>query len=202
MQKHLRLLISGVFGIVLVIFVAPVLVGLHRVVRDHGRIAVTRSDEHAVWLLFAILSVITARAGYMLSAYQVRRLTRHIERLVGIAERYEPGEPLEPLSFTGYVEIDQLAGTLQDSACRVRDAMMLERQFSIDLSRQLRTPLASLLLKVDALDSPRWPTEAMEAVRTDLMQMEQTIDELLQMDSSTVRLNSVVVLGDAMRRAG
>jgi signal transduction histidine kinase len=202
MQKRLRFLISGVFGIVLAIFVAPILYGLDRVVSEHGRLAVTRADEHVVWLLFAILSVSTVTAGFVFTSYQARRLTRPMERLVGIAKRYDPGESLEPLSSTGIDELDQLAETLQDNACRVRDAMMLERQFSIDLSRQIRTPIASLLRRVDALDSSRRSPEAMQAIRTELRQMEQTIDDLLDLDASTERLNSVVVLDDVMHRAG
>ncbi len=201
MTKRLSLFITGVLTVVLVLFVAPILIGLDRVVRDGGGSAAARTDEHAVWLLLAGLSVSIVVAGYVLATYQGRRLTRPMVRLSEIAQLCGQGESFEPLAPTGIVEIDQLAQTLQNSAFRVKEAILLERQFSADVSHQLRTPLASLRLKLDALDPVCWPTEKTQPLRNDLMQMERTIDHLLRLERAPARLDSVVVLDDVIHRA-
>jgi signal transduction histidine kinase len=201
MRRHPSLLITGVLMVVLVLFITPILIGLDRVVRDGGRLAAARTDEHAVWLLLAGLSVSIVVAGYVLAAYQARRLTRPMARLRDIAQLCGQGESFEPLAPTGIVEIDQLAGTFQSSAFRVKEAILLERQFNADVSHQLRTPLASLRLKLDALDPVRWPPQKTQPFRNDLLQMERTIDHLLHLDRATARLDSVVVVDDVIRRA-
>jgi signal transduction histidine kinase len=201
MRKHLTVLITGVLVIVLVLFVAPILIGLDRVVRDGGQLVATRADEHVVWLLLAGLSACMAMAGFALATYQAKRLTQPIERLRDMAELCGQGESFEPLAPTGIVEIDQLARTFQSSAFRAKEAIVLERQFSADVSHQLRTPLASLRLKLDALDPVLWPTEKTQPFRNDLLQMERTIDYLLRLDRPANGLDSVVIVEDVIRRA-
>ena len=88
----------------------------------------------------------------------------------------------------------------QIGAFRVQGAILLERQFSADVSHQLRTPLTSLRLKLDALDPSRWPAQEMQPLRNDLIQMERTIDHLLNLDRAPARLNCVVVLDEVMGR--
>lgn len=66
MRKHLSLLITGVLVVLLVLFITPILIGLHRVVRDGGPLAAARTDEHAVWLLVVGLSVSMVMAGMRL----------------------------------------------------------------------------------------------------------------------------------------
>lgn len=122
-------------------------------------------------------------------------------RLREIVQLCGQGESFEPLAPTGIVEIDQLARTVQSSAFQVKEAILLERQFSANVSHQLRTPLASLRLNLDALDPLRWPTEKTQPFRNDLMQMERTIDHLLHLDRAPARLDSVVVADDVIRRA-
>jgi signal transduction histidine kinase len=201
MRKHLNLLIAGVPMVLLVLFVVPILIRLDRVVRDGGGLAAARTDEHLVWLLLAGLSVSMVVAGYVLATYQARRLTRPIVRLREIARLCGQGESFEPLAPTGIVEIDQLAQTFQSSAFRVKEAMLHERQFSADVSHQLRTPLASLRLKLDSLNPACCSTEKTQSFRNDLMQMEGTIDHLLHLDRTPARLDSVAVLDDVVRRA-
>jgi signal transduction histidine kinase len=194
-------LITGVLMVLLALFVAPILIRLDRLVRDGGGLAAARADEHLVWVLLAGLSVSTVMAGYVFATYQARRLTRPMAKLRDIAELCGKGESFEPLAPTGIVEIDRLALTFQNSAFRVKEAMVLERQFSADVSHQLRTPLASLRLKLDALDPMGWPTEKTQPFRNDLIQMERTIDHLLHADRAPTRLDSAVVLDDVIRRA-
>ncbi len=201
MKKHPSLLITAVLVAVTVLFVAPILIELDRLVRDGGRLTASRTDEHVVWVLLAGLSISMVLAGYVLATYQARRLTRPMERLRHIAELCGQGESFEPLAPTGIVEIDELAQTFQSSAFRVKEAILHERQFSADVSHQLRTPLASLRLKLDALDPVRWPTEKTQSFRNDLLQMERTIDHLLHLDRAPARLDSVVVVDDVIRRA-
>jgi signal transduction histidine kinase len=201
MRKHLNLLIAAVLMVLLAVFVVPILIRLDRVVSNGGDLAAARTDEHLVWLLLAGLSVSTVVAGFVVATYQAKRMTRPMVELRDIADLCGRGEPFEPLARTGIAEIDQLALSIQNSAFRVKEAMVLERQFSEDVSHQLRTPLASLRLKLDALDPIRWPTDKTEPFRNDLIQMERTIDHLLHWDRVPARLDSVAVLADVIRRA-
>jgi signal transduction histidine kinase len=140
-------------------------------------------------------------AGYVLATIQARRLAGVMVRLRDIARLCGEGEPFEPLAPTGIAEIDQLARTFQSSSLRIKEALLLERQFSADVSHQLRTPLASLRLKLDALDPVRWPAAKTQPFRNDLLQMERTIDHLLHLERAPTRLESVAVLDDVLRRA-
>ncbi len=201
MTKHPGLLISAVLAVLLVLFVTPILVVLDRVVRADGGFAAARTDQHLVWLLLVGLSVGMVVAGYVLATCQARRMTRPMVRLRDIAQLCGEGQSFEPLAPTGIVEIDELAQAFQSSAFQVKEAMLHERQFSADVSHQLRTPLASLLLKLDALDPVCWPTEKTQPFRNDLLQMEGTIDHLLHLDRTPARLDSVAVLDDVISRA-
>jgi signal transduction histidine kinase len=201
MKKHLRFLVSGALFCALLLVVAPILIGLDRVAHDSGHLAVARSDEHVLWLLLASLSVFMIVAGYVLATYQARRLARPIDHLREIAQACGQGKSLAKWTATGIGEIDQLAHAFEHSAFQVKEAILRERQFSANVSHQLRTPLASLRLKLDRVDQESCSPENTQAFHNDLLQMERTIEHLLRFDRTPAQLDSVAVLDDVMRRA-
>ncbi|MEY2398784.1 MAG: hypothetical protein QOJ00_1958 [Actinomycetota bacterium] len=109
------------------------------------------------------------------------------------------GGVLAPEPSCGIDEIDSLASVLSDRTRRVNDALQRERQFSADVSHQLRTPITALRLKLE--QTP--PTPAVRAALQELDRVEETIDHLLAVArhaiprADEIRVDEVVAGGVA-----
>lgn len=137
----------------------------------------------------------TAAGGWL-----VRRLLRPVSELRAAAERVGEGDFTVTLPFTGLPEIDDVGQALAASAVRIRGLVDRERAFSADVSHQLRTPLAGVILALEAeLLAPRPDRRAVLQESIDaLAGLETTIGDLLALarEETTlrepVRLNALV----------
>ena len=89
---------------------------------------------------------------------------------------------------SGIGEVDDVAKALDETAVRLGDVVERERTFSDQASHQLRTPLTSLRLAVEAeLAKPRSdPRTALHEILTEADRLEQTIIGLLLLARGTV----------------
>lgn len=89
--------------------------------------------------------------------------------------------PLVALPRSGMAELDDLATALEDASRRVTESVVRERQFSGEVSHQLRTPLTGLRLVLDAeRAAPRSDRRAvLDEATASLDRLEQTVDQLL-----------------------
>jgi signal transduction histidine kinase len=102
-----------------------------------------------VWLLIAALSgggVLTAIA---LAAIQARRLGRPLEMIARRSEQLGDGDFSVRAGQFGVAEIDAIARGLDSSAERIAELVAREREFSLNVSHQLRTPLTALRLRLE-----------------------------------------------------
>jgi signal transduction histidine kinase len=200
MKNRVRLMVMSVIVVVLVVCVVPMLIQLNHLDHEVQSISQLRAHEHSIWILIAILSAGMMLGGYALATMQARQLAKPIVELIDNARLCGGGEEFVPLARTGIAEIDQLAQTFHNSASRMKEAIGRERQYSADVSHQLRTPLASLRLKLDAAGS-RCPPEVIQPFLNDLLHMERTIDHLREATRTSGLLSDVVLLDGVTRRA-
>ena len=131
----------------------------------------------AIGLFAAAAIAIAVVIGLWLSAV----LSRPLARLRDAATRLGQGDFTVRAPRSGIAEADAAASALNNTAARLEDLVDRERTFSAHASHQLRTPLASLRLAVEAeLAQPRSdPTMALEEVLNETDRLEETIEDLL-----------------------
>jgi signal transduction histidine kinase len=128
-------------------------------------------SEHqtAVWLAVAILSSLAITVAVVLALLQARRLSRPLEtvarRAAGIGR---PGFA-HPPADSGVAEVDAVDRALIDADARIADLLRAEREFSANVSHQLRGPVTGLRLRLEEIallgaDAPDLEAEAQAAL--------------------------------------
>ena len=134
------------------------------------------------WLLIALLGIGGIAVATALAAIQAVRLSRPLERLAATSARLGEGDFSARATRSGVPEIDAIGQALDTSAGRIAALVAREREFSSNISHQLRTPLTALRLRleesrlaanadelVDELDSALTEADRLEAMIADLL---------------------------------
>jgi signal transduction histidine kinase len=126
---------------------------------------------HREWLLIAALSAAGVLIATGLAALQARRLARPLETIAERSAQLGDGDFSVRAGRFDVPEVDAIARGLDSSAERIGGLVAREREFSGNVSHQLRTPLTALRLRLE-----RGQTDGAlkEADR-----LEQTIADLL-----------------------
>jgi signal transduction histidine kinase len=135
-----------------------------------------------VWLLVALLALGGTVAAVVLAGLQARRLARPLERLARTSTLLGEGDFSARAGRFGVPEIDAVASALDRSAVRIAQLLGREREFSSNVSHQLRTPLTALQLRLEELarlDDPALVAEQAERALAETERLERTIAELL-----------------------
>ncbi len=111
-----------------------------------------RSEHHAaVWLAVAVLSLLAVAVAVVLALLQTRRLSRPLEtvarRAAGIGR---PGFA-HPVVTSGVDEVDAVDRALSEADARIADLLRAEREFSANVSHQLRGPVTGLRLRLEEI---------------------------------------------------
>ncbi|MEQ3553321.1 HAMP domain-containing sensor histidine kinase [Pseudonocardia nematodicida] len=134
-----------------------------------------------LWLGMLALAGLVLLAVWFLADRLARRLSRPLEHLAVDAGRLGEGDfGVRPVP-SGMSEVDRVGTALGGTAERLDDLLARERAFSAEASHQLRTPLAGLRLRLEAvLENPGRLTRAtVEDGLASIDRLERTIDELL-----------------------
>jgi signal transduction histidine kinase len=154
----------------------------------HGAVLVAQSVDdterriHQLWLALGVIAVgalaVAWLVGARLAAWAIRPLRSLDERAAALgrgdlAARAEKG--------SGPPEVIELARTFNDMAGRLEELVGAQRRFVADASHQLRSPLAALRLRLDAidLDDPRAAQSDIDAAVAETVRLSRLIDGLL-----------------------
>jgi signal transduction histidine kinase len=134
--------------------------------------------EHRSWLLIAVLGLGGVVTAFGLAAAQARRLSRPLEAVAATSARLGEGDFSVRTPRSGVPEIDAIAEALDRSARRIALLVGREREFSSNVSHQLRTPMTALRLRLEeSVEDPEPGTLAAALREAD--RLEATVAALL-----------------------
>jgi signal transduction histidine kinase len=145
--------------------------------RSEVRARVLRS-----WLLIAGLGVVGVALAFALAAAQARRLSRPLEVVAAGSARLGEGDFSVRVPDAGVPEIDAIAHALGRSAEQIARLVGREREFSSNVSHQLRTPLTALRLRLEEAlrdADPAIVREEVDAAVREADRLEATVSDLL-----------------------
>jgi signal transduction histidine kinase len=134
------------------------------------------------WLLIAALAAGGVAAAVGLALVQARRLARPLESLARTSAQLGGGDFSTRAGRFSIPEVDALARVFDATAERIAHLVGREREFSANVSHQLRTPLTALRLRLDELGlqaSTPEEREEIEAALRETDRLESTISDLL-----------------------
>jgi signal transduction histidine kinase len=139
-----------------------------------------------VWgalLLIGSLALLAVAAAVILALLQARRLARPMEELARAADRLGSGDARPLGRRYGVQELDRVAEGLDGSAQRITDLLSAERDFAVDASHQLRTPLTALSMRLEemiaAADYPDVVREEGAAALAQTERLAEVVSQLL-----------------------
>jgi signal transduction histidine kinase len=110
-----------------------------------------RGKVYRSLLLMGALALLAIAVAVVLALLQARRLVRPLEELAGAADRLGSGDARPLGRRYGVQELDRVAEGLDGSAQRITDLLSAERDFAVDASHQLRTPLTALSMRLEEM---------------------------------------------------
>jgi signal transduction histidine kinase len=143
----------------------------------------------AAWLVLAALGVVVVALSALPAWRLARRVATPLERLTESARALGAGDFSVQPERTGMREADAAWRALAATAHRLGQLLERESRFSTAVSHQLRTPLTSLVLGLEAAQS-LGDRERRQALATALRRAEhfgETIEDLLRLSRETHR---------------
>jgi two-component system OmpR family sensor kinase len=147
----------------------------------------TEFYEH-VW--FPILPLVLVLLGA--NTFLVRRGLAPISAMAAWARALRPGAPTAPPDVTVPAEIADLVDATQRSVERLAQAFETEKRHSAEAAHALRTPVAVLSARVDALPSG----EMADLLRSDIAALARTVRQVLASSRADALTPDLATLAD------
>jgi signal transduction histidine kinase len=133
-------------------------------------------------LLAGSAALLAVAVAVVLALMQARRLARPLEELARAADRLGSGAARPLGRRYGVLELDRVAEGLDGSAQRITDLLSAERDFAVDASHQLRTPLTALSMRLEEMIAAAdYPDVVREEGAAALAQTERLTDVVSQL---------------------
>jgi signal transduction histidine kinase len=133
-------------------------------------------------LLIGGVALAAVGVAVVLGLVYVRRITRPLQELAGAADRLGSGDSSPLGRRYGIQELDRVAEGLDGSAQRINDLLSAERDFAVDASHQLRTPLTALSMRLEEMMAAAdYPDVVREEGGAALAQTERLADVVSQL---------------------
>jgi signal transduction histidine kinase len=134
-------------------------------------------------VMIGSLALLAIAVAVGLALLLARRLTRPLEELAGAADRLGSGDARPVGRRYGVPELDRVAEGLDGSAKRINELLAAERDFAVDASHQLRTPLTALSMRLEemiaAADYPDVVREEGAAALAQTERLTEVVGQLL-----------------------
>ena len=133
------------------------------------------------WAALAAGAVIAVGVGVLVARAQSRRLVRPLEELTDTAVKVAEGDLSRRARPSDVEELDELASAHNAMVESLSTVLERERRFSADASHQLRTPLARLMLRLEAAeaDPDTADSEWFSRSRADIAGLQETVADVL-----------------------
>jgi signal transduction histidine kinase len=133
-------------------------------------------------LMIGWLALLAVAVAVGLALLQARRLSRPLRELASAADRLGSGDARPLGRRYGVPELDRVAEGLDGSAKRINDLLTAERDFAVDASHQLRTPLTALSMRLEEMvAAANYPDVVREEGAAALAQTERLADVVGQL---------------------
>jgi signal transduction histidine kinase len=133
-------------------------------------------------LLVAGVALVAVGLAVVLGLLYARRITRPLGELAAAADRLGSGESSPLGRRYGIQELDRVAEGLDGSVQRINDLLSAERDFAVDASHQLRTPLTALSMRLEEIMAAAdYPDVVREEGSAALAQTERLADVVGQL---------------------
>jgi signal transduction histidine kinase len=133
-------------------------------------------------LLIGLVAAAAVGIAVVLGLAYARRLLRPLEELAAAADRLGSGDSSPLGRRYGIQELDRVAEGLDGSVQRINDLIAAERDFAIDASHQLRTPLTALSMRLEEMmAAAEYPDVVREEGSAALAQTERLAEVVSQL---------------------
>ena len=145
-----------------------------------------------------VAATITLLAAAIIAVLVAAAVTRRIRRLRDAAEEIAEGDLTARADVTGNDEIAELADSFNAMADRVQHVVESQKGFAGDASHQLRTPLATLRLRLDraaeVMDEDDPAVDQVDAARDEIDRLQRLVDGLLVLARADGREQDTVLI--------
>jgi signal transduction histidine kinase len=139
-------------------------------------------DLTAELLLIGGVALLAVGLAVVLGLLYARRIVKPLQELAGAADRLGSGDSTPLGRRYGIHELDRVAEGLDGSAQRINDLLSAERDFAVDASHQLRTPLTALSMRLEEMMAAAdYPDVVREEGAAALAQTERLADVVGQL---------------------
>ena len=133
-------------------------------------------------LLIGGVALLAVGVAVVLGLLYARRIVKPLQELAGAADRLGSGDSSPLGRRYGIQELDRVAEGLDGSAQRINDLLSAERDFAVDASHQLRTPLTALSMRLEEIMAAAdYPDVVREEGAAALAQTERLADVVGQL---------------------
>ncbi len=144
------------------------------------RIFLPASWNGEAYGLFRPALMLGLLADVLLCWLLARRLSRPVLELQHAVERFGSGDTSARLKSRRADEIGQLARSFDGMADRIEELVQGQRRLLLDISHELRSPLARLTIATDLLRSDRQDDASLDQIEIETDRLNQLIGEILQ----------------------
>lgn len=169
-------------------------------IRTHLSDDVVAARTHRTWLAMTGLATMVLGATGLIAGRRSRTLSRPILTLRDDAVKIGAGGPMSQLCDSGIAEIDAVREALAQSGTRLASAMTRERELSADLAHQIRTPLASLRIRLEQIQRLGGAeSEGIQASLDEVDRLEGIVGDVLTLARNSERPHRPVPLATLLR---
>lgn len=142
---------------------------------------VERAFRDSLLIAMGVALFVSVLTAWLVTAWFTRRVRRSTEAVVDTARDIAAGEYEARIDATGLgSEFDQMGSTINELAGRLADTEATRRRLLSDLGHELRTPLATVEMQLDAVEDGIRPLDesTMAVLRSNTTRLRRLADDI------------------------